>query len=275
MSNQLHEQRSPLVEDIFSGKEMFIPVFHVDHYHSAARALASLNFLRIVRERIEKQLPMDKLFLQDVLSQKTLTEEVLPICAEWPSILGLGAEDILEVMPISQPSSRPGSRSYDELSRRQLRAVVSMLQSISMHAAVVITCRHSQEIITCFKLAIDSNIPTGPGFRNVFIIFETRPTTDHPNYAGPEVRTSPDATAHRLHIILDLDDECDVFVNGLSLYWYSHSVVAQRRKGNNVEEWKVESNLVQHLLHATTNPPSSQEWTTRYYRGRSMAHSDL
>ncbi|KAJ6456119.1 hypothetical protein C8R45DRAFT_581638 [Mycena sanguinolenta] len=162
-------------------------------------------------------------------------------------------------MPIFESSSRPGSRSYDELSRRQLRAMVSKLESISLHAAVVITRQHSQEIVTCFKLAIDSNIPTGPGFYNVFIIFETRATTDHPNDAGLVVNTSLDATAQRLHSILDLNDESDAFVNRPSLYWYSHFVVAQRRRANSVEEWGLESSLVQYLLAAETTISSPDQ----------------
>ncbi|KAJ6463536.1 hypothetical protein C8R45DRAFT_522522 [Mycena sanguinolenta] len=58
--------------------------------------------------------------------------------------------------------------------------------------SVVIT--RSPEIITCFKLHIN----TATGIQNVFIIFDSHPKTEYPYGAGLLFNTSLDAAARRM-----------------------------------------------------------------------------
>ncbi|KAJ6456123.1 hypothetical protein C8R45DRAFT_1064835 [Mycena sanguinolenta] len=237
------EHSNPVVEDILSGKQKIVSHVGASQYQGggiASCGLAGLNFVRVVLGRIESGLDGGSL-LEDVLSRRT-GEEVISICSRWASNVHLEVEDIFKAMPVFERSLKLISSSYGEPSFKRFRAVLSELQSLPSYAAVLIT--RPPEIITCFKLSINS--------QDVFIIFDSHPRTEYPNGAGLIVNTSLDVTARRLDNLLTVDSR---LLADRSLQWQSqllanfsgHFFVAKDGVKNSVEELTqavLESSLV-------------------------------
>ncbi|KAJ7656306.1 hypothetical protein DFH06DRAFT_991709 [Mycena polygramma] len=189
-----------IVEEVLAGKEKIVSHVGASQYNGggiASCGLAGLNFVRVVLERAKGGLEGVPL-LEDVLSRRT-SEEIVSICSRWRSNFHLEVEDIFAVPLFNRALSLVKS-TYGEPSFERFRAVLSDLQSIpNDYAAVLIT--RPPEIVTCFKLPIDS--PAGK--QNVFIIFDSHPRTSHPNGAGLVINTSLDATAAHLDNLLAVD----------------------------------------------------------------------
>ncbi|KAJ7307075.1 hypothetical protein DFH08DRAFT_901173 [Mycena albidolilacea] len=250
---QASVQNNPaVVEEVLSGKETIVSHVGASQYQVggiAACGLAGLNFVRIVLGRVEEGLDGGRL-LEDVLSRRT-SDEVISICSRWASNVHLEVEDIFQAMPVFKRSLSLVSSTYGEPSFKRFRAVLSELQSITTYAAVLIT--RPPEIITCFKLPIDS--PTGR--QDVFIIFDSHPRTNHPDGAGLIVNTSLDATAAHLENLLAVDSRV---LADRSLQWQAqllaqfsaHLFVARAPTMNGVKELTeavLESSLVALGLH--------------------------
>ncbi|KAJ6511934.1 hypothetical protein C8R47DRAFT_963668 [Mycena vitilis] len=235
-----------IVEEVFAGKERIVSHVGASQYNGggiASCGLAGLNFVRVVLERVKGGLSGGAL-LEDVLSRRT-SEEVISICSRWRSNDHLEVEDIFAV-PLFNRALSLVSSTYGEPSLECFRTVLSGLLLIpNDHAAVIIT--RPPEIVTCFKLPIDSPV----GRRNVFIIFDSHPRTSHPTGAGLVLNTSLDATASHLNNLLAVDSR---LLADSSLQWQTqllanfsgHFFVANehRDSGENLVEAVLESSLV-------------------------------
>ncbi|KAJ7708982.1 hypothetical protein B0H17DRAFT_1000084 [Mycena rosella] len=190
-----------ITEEVLAGKERIVSHEGASQYGGggiASCGLAGLNFVRVVFGRVEEGLENGPL-LQDVLSRRT-SEEVISICSRWSSNVHLEVEDIFKV-PLFNRALNLMSSTYGEPGFGKFRTVLIELQSIpSNYAAVLIT--RPPEIITCFKLPIKTE---SGAHKEVFIIFDSHPRTEHSNGAGLRVNTSLDATASHLDNLLAVD----------------------------------------------------------------------
>ncbi|KAJ7625517.1 hypothetical protein FB45DRAFT_921644 [Roridomyces roridus] len=186
-------QSSMIVQEVLSGQEKIVSHEGASQYRGggiASCGLAALNFVRIVLAKVEEGLKDERL-LEAVVSERT-SNEVISICARWPSNLHLEVDDIFNT-PLFERSLTLASSVYNELGFHKFREMLLNLQSMpDEYAAVVVT--RPPEIIALYKLPVKG--------KTVFIIFDSHPRPEYPHGSGLILNTSLDATAARLDMLL-------------------------------------------------------------------------
>ncbi|KAJ6567087.1 hypothetical protein B0H19DRAFT_718467 [Mycena capillaripes] len=241
---------SQIVKEVLAGRQRIVSHVGASQYKGggiASCGLAGLNFVRVVLGRVEGGLEGRPL-LENVLSQRT-SEEVLSVCSRWTSNVHLEVEDIFAV-PLFKRVLSLVFTTYGEPSFDRFREALLDLRNIpSDYAAVLIT--RPPEIITCFKLPIDSLA----GKQNVFIIFDPHPRPAHPDGAGFIVNTSLNETASHLENLLAVDsrllaDRSLQWETQLLAHFSGHFFVTKSGVENTMEEAVLESSLLVLSLQA-------------------------
>ncbi|KAF9234662.1 hypothetical protein BU15DRAFT_52355, partial [Melanogaster broomeanus] len=181
-----------LLSDILQGNQRIVSFPNVVigcEKGITAGVLSALNFARVAFA-IEATTRVFSNIIGSLCTKKTI-EKSLAICHDWSDGRQLEVEDVYQV-PLFERSLKLASTKYGRPSRDWITPVLQELQTAHSSAAIVMT--RSPEVVACLRLR-----NAGP---DVFVIFNPRPASDHPQAASVTFSTSLEQTVHRLCTIL-------------------------------------------------------------------------
>ncbi|KAI0796933.1 hypothetical protein C8Q75DRAFT_802600 [Abortiporus biennis] len=138
---------------------------------ASACGLAALNCARIILHKEKAGLHGIGL-LKDMMKRETLTE-ILSVCEQWTNTAHLEVDEIANVTIFSQTLALQTTK-FGEVSLKEFRELLKALKSCSTKSAALVLTR-PPEILCILKIATDT--------KNVFVVFDSHPRTDHPGAA--------------------------------------------------------------------------------------------